>query len=893
MQFLRFTFSCYLVLLLMGWVSGDVSGQLPPGFIRYPVAQDLNPTSMTLAPDGSVYVTEKNGRILVIRDGELLPQPLLRIPVDSANERGLGHMVLHPEFEDNGYYYVYYTVPGVRHNRVSRFTANGDHTVPGSERVILDLDPTGADIHNGGAMLFGPDGYLYIGTGDGAQNWRGEDLGSTNAKILRVTDLGEAVPDNPWFDLGYLRCNLVYAYGLRNPYTMSMDPATGDIFINDVGAFTWEEINRLERGAFFGWPKVEGPRVQQPVPDEYRDPVFAYKHENNFCAVVGGTFYSPAVATFPPEYVGKYFFSDYCTGAIRVLDPLTGQVTGTFMQDGNRVIDLQAAPDGSLYYLERRGLGDGSQEDNTGSTNGILWKVEYTGSGSPFISVPPESTKVVVGESAAFRVQASGSEPLTYTWTLNGEIIPGTEGPEFTIPSASIGMDSARIRVTVSNSEGSRESEPAILRVTTNQRPEPVITRPLTGSRYRAGDTLDFAGYALDPEEGLVPAERLSWRIDFHHGTHSHPAMNPMSGSASGAWVIPQLGEVSTDVWYRIILTATDEDGLAKTVYADVFPEFGSVRVTSDPPGRTVSLDGMERITPFSFDGVQGVSRYLSPPLKEEAEDSVYFFAEWSDGSRILNREVRPSLDEQVFTAEFDGVRKGNGTGLTAYYYPNTEGEGDPVVVSTSPTIDFQFLLQSPHPDVDPDHFSIRWKGYIEPLRTGVHTFTAYFDDNFRLSIDGTVLIDDSEPGPGYTTATKYLEAGRLYPLEVFFAELEWSAYATLKWAHFSFPDETIPTAQLYPDDYLSSADAMGVLGIRVLNGQALEILTESYRDGSVQLVITDVTGRYWVVPDVAIPSARRAIPVDISFLPPGLYYLTATDSRTRQKNTRPFVKAR
>jgi len=818
---------------------------------------------------------------------------LLRITVDSANERGLGHMVLHPDFESNGYYYVYHTVPGVRHNRVSRFTANGDNTVPGSETVILDLDPTGADIHNGGAMLFGPDGYLYIATGDGAQNWRGEDLGSTNAKILRVTDTGEPIPDNPWFDLGYLRCNLVYAYGLRNPFTMAMDPATGTILINDVGAFTWEEINRLERGAFFGWPKVEGPRAQQPVPDEYRDPILAYKHENGFCAVVGGAFYSPAVATFPPEYIGKYFFSDYCTGKMRLLDAVSGEVTGTFLSDGDRVIDIAVSDEGSLYYLERRGLGDGSHEDNTGSTNGILWKVEYTGSGLPFISVAPESIRVVAGEPAAFRVLASGAEPLAYTWTLDDMPQPGFDGPVFTIPAATIGMDSASIRVAVSNDKGTVTSDPALLRVTNNQRPQPVITLPVTGAVYRAGDTLAFEGQAIDPEEGPIPAERLTWRIDFHHGTHSHPAMNPTSGMTAGAWVIPQLGEVSTDVWYRVTLTASDEDGLARSVHADVYPELGSIGVRSIPEGRTVALDGMEMVTPYSFEGVQGVNRYLTPPLKEEGEDSVYFFKEWSDGSRILNREVRPSTESQTFTARFEGVRKGKGTGLTAYYYNNTGAEGAPVAVSTSPTIDFQYLLQSPHPDVEPDFFSIRWRGYIEPLRTGVHTFTAYYDDLFRLTIDGAVLIDDAEPGPGFATATKYMEAGRLYPMEAYFADYEWSAYATLSWAHASFPNEKIPTAQLYPEDYLSSPDALGLLSIRVINDNTLEVLTESFKETELELVFTDVTGRYWVVPDLAIPSAIRIVPVDLSFLPPGLYYLTATDSRTKARATRSFVKLR
>ena len=885
-----FRFQLTLILCMTWGMSGQA--QLPPGFIRYPVAEGLNPTSITMAPDGAVYITEKNGRIRIVRDEQLLPEPLLSIEVDSANERGLGHLVLHPEFESNGYYYVFYTVPGLRRNRVSRFTAAGDKTVPGSEVVILDLDPTGADIHNGGDMVFGFDGNLYIATGDGSQNWRGEDLGSTNAKVLRVTPDGQPLPDNPWYTLGYLRCNLVYAYGFRNPYTMALHPETGEIFVNDVGAFTWEEINRVERGAFYGWPKVEGPRNQQPVPAEYQDPVYAYIHANNYCAIVGGAFYAPPTPRFPPEYVGRYFFSDYCTGRMHMLDPDSGQDLGVFMEGGNRVIDIEVADDGSMYYLERRGLGDGSQEDNTGTSNGMLWRIVYTGSGAPFIAEGPESIRVVQGESATFTVSALGNAPLSYTWYVDDAEQMHADGPSFMIDQALLAQDGSAIRVTVSNEKGMAGSDPAILRVTDNQRPVPVITMPVADATYRAGDTLWFAGYADDPEEGRLDKTRLTWRIDFHHGTHAHPALNPVHGIADGMWIIPQAGETATDVWYRVTLTAADEDGLHRSTSQDVRPVNGSIHVTSRPPGLIIGLDGAEAATPYAFEGVHGVSRYLSPPQKQATADSIYFFAEWEDGSKLLNREVRTSQAHQTFTAMFDGVRQGSGTGLTAHYYNNLAAEGEPVVVATSPTIDYLFLLQSPHPDINPDFFSIVWRGYLEPVRTGVHTFTAYYDDFIRLTIDGQSIMEDLVPGPGYQVATKYLEAGRLYPIEVYYADAEWSGNISLRWEHASFPQEVIPTKQLYPEDYLTRPDAMGVLEVRRINDNTLEVLTESYRNAEIQLTITDVTGRFWVLPAEPIYAARNIVSLDLSGFPPGLYYLTATEARTGSKQTFPIVKA-
>jgi glucose/arabinose dehydrogenase len=160
---------------------------------------------------------------------------LLTLEVDDSNERGLGHMVLHPDFQQNGYYYVFYSVPGLGHNRISRFTSNGNTTIPGSELEIMNLDPLGAEVHNGGDMIFGFDGYLYVGTGDGGQNWHGENLGTTNGKILRMDELGNPVTDNPWYDLNDVRSAWVYAYGFRNPFTLTLHPVTGEIYANDVG----------------------------------------------------------------------------------------------------------------------------------------------------------------------------------------------------------------------------------------------------------------------------------------------------------------------------------------------------------------------------------------------------------------------------------------------------------------------------------------------------------------------------------------------------------------------------------------------------------------------------------------------------------------------------------
>ena len=647
---------CFLLIF-------PLAAQIPEGFIRERIATGLNPTSIIVAPDGRIFITEKNGIIRIIRDDVLLESPFLKVEVDDSNERGLGHMVLHPDFDQNGYYYVFYAVPGLRHNRISRFTANGDNTIPGSEVIILELDELGGEIHNGGDMVFGFDGYLYVATGDGGQNWNGEDLGSTNGKILRIDEFGNPHPENPWYNLNYRRANLVYAYGLRNPFTITLHPTTGQIFANDVGGSRYEEVNVIEQGGFFGWPKVEGKRTNEVVPTEYRDPLFQYSHTNNYCAIVGSTFYLPDVQQFPTHYIGRYFYSDYCTGNIRMLDPETGQDKGVFITDGDRVIDLDISGDGSLFYLERKGIGDGSPEDNTGTNEGTLWKVSYTGSGAPFISVQPVSVLHAVGEDASFHVTASGAVPLTYKWLVNGEELKAVDGSSLILNSVTLYQDSSVISVKVMNAFGLQYSDEVLLRVTSNHRPEPVISSPVPGEKYNAGQAIVFSGYAEDAEDGALSESSLSWKIDFHHGTHSHPALSWTPGMMSGEWVAPAVGETSTEVWYRIYLKATDTEGFSKVTYTDIFPQLGKINVASIPDGLIVHLDGAPLNTPYEIEGVQGVSRFITSPYKQVKGDSVYFFNSWTDGSVLFNREVKATPDAQAYTANLmaSGMERGLG----------------------------------------------------------------------------------------------------------------------------------------------------------------------------------------------------------------------------------------
>jgi glucose/arabinose dehydrogenase len=341
-QFFAFIF---LVVVL----SNIHAATLPAGFTETQISGLAFATAMEIAPDGRIFVCEQTGSLRVIKNGVLLPTPFITLSVDPTQERGLLGVAFDPNFATNNFLYLYYTVLSVpRHNRLSRFTANGDVVVPGSETIILELeDLTSATNHNGGGIHFGPDGKLYVAVGENATASNAQTLSNKLGKILRINADGSIPTDNPFFNQAVGNNRSSWALGLRNPFTFAFQPGTGRMFINDVGQDTWEEINDGIAGSNYGWPNTEGPTTNP----SFRSPLFSYTHASG-CAIAGGAFYNPATVQFPPSFVGKYFFADLCGGWIRLFDPASGTAS-EFASGISGPVDLKVGADGSLYYLSR------------------------------------------------------------------------------------------------------------------------------------------------------------------------------------------------------------------------------------------------------------------------------------------------------------------------------------------------------------------------------------------------------------------------------------------------------------------------------------------------------------------------------------------------------------
>jgi glucose/arabinose dehydrogenase len=607
---------------------------VPSGFVdSIFVAVPTDVTAMKFSPDGRLFVCQQGGALRVVQDGTLLATPFLTLTVHASGERGLLGVAFDPDFETNNFIYLYYTAttPTI-HNRVSRFTANGNVAVPGSEVVILDLESLSTSKnHNGGAIHFGNDGKLYIAVGDNANGANSQSLDTRLGKILRINRDGSIPTDNPFFGTASGVNRAIWALGLRNPFTTALQRSTGRLFINDVGQGQddVEEINVGAPGANYGWPLEQG-----PSDPDFTGPFHYYGHVGGACAITGGAFYEPAVLAFPTAYRGDYYYTDYCAGWIRRIDPVTATDVA-FASGLGFPVDLKVGRDGALYYLAR--------------ADGLIGRISYSDAEPPSITVQPVGRTVPIGQPATFTVSASGSAPLAYQWRRNGNAIAGATGSSHTVANPQLPDSGALFNVVVSNSFGSATSDAAQLFVTQNSMPAAAITQPVAGTTYAGGNTINYAGTGNDTEDGILPASAFTWWVDLHHDTHSHPHVLPVSGSKSGVFTIPTSGETSANVFYRIHLQVTDSGGLTREVSRDVQPRKSTITLATKPAGLQLRLDGQPVTAPHSFVGVEGIVRSLEA-VSPQGTNLV--FASWSDGGARVHDISTPTANT-TYTAQY------------------------------------------------------------------------------------------------------------------------------------------------------------------------------------------------------------------------------------------------
>jgi glucose/arabinose dehydrogenase/PKD repeat protein len=664
---------------------------IPVGFDDQAVTILPRPTAMDWTPDGRMVITTHAGMVRIFKNGTLNSTAALdwRSNTCKDEEWGMLGVAVDPDFVVNNYVYIYYTAkkfgvctknaPDSPVNRVSRFVLGSNDLIdPGSETPIVDgiQDPDG--IHAGGDVEFGPDGNLFISTGDGGCDFRGDsgcypfndaaqDLGVLSGKVLRVTKTGGIPLDNPYAigpdtdqcsPTGYTLysgiCREIYSYGLRNPFRIAIDPNSASPLVraNDVGLNTWEEVNELSPGGNFGWNVREGNCVRDsstdcgPPPAGMTNPIHSYNHNTGCVSNTASDFVPNGV--WPAPYSGDYLFGDLVCQKVWRLEPDgSGGYTPTEFATGIPwLIDGVFGPDGAskaYYYISWVGF-----------PNDVIRKIVFTGMSNhtPVASASANPTYGNVPLNVGFNgtnSSDSDNDPLTYDWDFgDGSQHSSSATPNHTYTTAG----SYDAKLTVTDIHGADDT--ATVRITAGDFPPDVfIDAPFPGKLFKVGEQMTLVGSAEDPEEGPLPNSSLIWRVERHHDTHFHPYLPETAGNN-----IPIFGpepedlSAATNSYLEIILTATDSQGLSTTVTRNIQPKKVDISFDTIPAGLNVEVAGSTRTAFTTVTSWQDWGLIVNAPDQADSQGRWWVFDQWSDlGARThtINTPGSPNTYTAIY----------------------------------------------------------------------------------------------------------------------------------------------------------------------------------------------------------------------------------------------------
>ena len=718
------------------------------------------PSAFELAPDGRIFFLERTGLIKVYKNGALLPEPFADLPSVASGDRGLIGIAFDPDFLTNHYVYFYYTGTD-QLNRLVRFNAEGDVGTDGPFILYQTSFPS-EWLHVGGSIRFGSDGKLYFAVGDNGNPPLAQQLDNPHGKILRINKDGSIPGDNPFVGTaGAL--GEIWAYGMRNPWRFQFDSATDRLYGGDVGNFTWEEINLIEKGKNYGWPLHEGMCVDNC--DGFTDPIYTYNHNDESAAVTGGPIYRNTL--FPEEYQGALFFSDYAQGFIKYMKlNAAGGNAGVFDFDTNAgsVVDMKVAADGSMYYITY--------------FPGRLYRITYaTDNHIPIASASSDVTKGADPLTVQFSSAGSSDpddDPLTFHWDFGDD----TESTEANPEKIYTEKGTYTVQLTVSDGPNVAQAVPLVIIVGTP--PDLTIALPNEGDTFRAGDHIRYQVGALDGAGNDIDDGDIVTDVLLHHDAHIHPFQDDLIGRTN-EFVIPATGEAASHIWYEIRVTATDTDNLSTTKSVNIFPLTSDMTFATEPAGLDITLEGSPSPTPHIVTGVVGFQRQIGTPTLQEQNGLIYQFDHWSDSGAQTHTILTPESDT-TYTAVFHET-----TPFAGEYFSNPNLTGPPTLTRSDNTIDFDWGDASPAPELPTSNFSVRWTKSTT-LNAGTYEFTATADDGIRLYIDGVLSIDKwiNQNATTYTI-TKVLVSGE-HEIKVEYYDSSGAAVAKVNYVKIAEP---------------------------------------------------------------------------------------------------------
>jgi glucose/arabinose dehydrogenase len=653
---------------------------------------------MAWAPDGRMFVIEKEGRLKVVAPGGSTATLVadLSSVVNSYWDRGLLGLAVDTSYATNNYVYLLYTLErepmmpdggGQMVSRLERFTINPSNQVVGRQTILgshngpcpppsntADCIPSEGFSHSIGTVRSAPDGTLWVGSGDAASfnevdplALRTYDTQSMAGKIMHIDRNGNGLPGHPLCPSEPLTsvCAKVWAGGFRNPFRFKLRPG-GGLTVGDVGWSNTEEVDLVPTssggGRLYGWPCYEGNAHTNGYQDlaacapEYAKegtaqahvgPAQTYPHVGGG-AVLGGPTYPGG--PFPDDYDGDIFFADYVQGFIRRIEP-SGQGPATTFATGWTGVDVELTPAGELAYAA---FGDGSP------ATGSIRRIVYTPANqSPTARITATPTAGAAPLNVSFNGGASSDpdgDPLTYAWSF-GDGTPGSAGPTTSHTYQSAGTYTATL--TVSDGRGGQNSATVQISVG-NTPPDARITGD---TMYTAGESFTLNGSATDQQQGTIPASGLRWDVRVIHGDHIHVLGSFLNRSQLDLQAIT---DHDADAHYEVTMTATDAGGLTDQATVTLNPETTTVRLGSSPAGAGVSYGGRQFTAPQELVTAIGYHTTISARDPFELGGAIFDFTGWSNGgARVQNFVVPP-----------------NGAELTANY---TKRVSAPVEPPTNP----------------------------------------------------------------------------------------------------------------------------------------------------------------------------------------------------------------
>lgn len=697
------------------------------GFVEEAILTDLPPaTGVAFGPQDKIYLALKEGIVRVAKGGTLLSTPFIDISAmtNRRTDRGLGGIALDPQFPTRPYVYLFFTYDppelladdtAPRVSRLIRVQADAakDYNValPGSTEIILGKNSIAQNVasqlavgttiipepascmtgltmdgtpiedciasdelsHSAGTLIFGADGYLYASHGDGASyngaskpSLRSQMVDSLSGKVLRIDpNTGKGVPGNPFYDPSNPGSNRsrVWSYGLRNPFRLTVNPATGQVYLGDVGTSSWEEVNS-GKGTNHGWPCYEGGNTTDStvgtgntvsiVNSAFKDfsrtsafcgalysqglgavvaPLFSYKHpvdangKDLGASVTGVAFYSGT--TYPAKYRGALFIADYAQRLIRYL---------TFDQSGFPTVNpfaseistsagpvqLVIGPDTNLYAMFLDLVTRKSQ----------LRRYRYTGSSNtpPTVVLKADpvggAVPLTVSFSTAGTSDADG-QSLSYSWDFGDGTGAGETSPNPMHVYQTVGTFEASVVVKETTAPFAESTADVTIRTGVTP-PQVHILSPTSDTTYAIGDTITFSGYA-EFQGTRVADSALTWSIIQQHNLHEH-LLDEISGVSSGSF---ETTEHTDNTRFMVCLYATTGTGLEDQACVTVNPRTTDTTFLSEPTGAQMTYvdEELQFLTPYTAHPIQNSQQTVIAPLIHQSRS----FSTWSDG--FTNRE--------------------------------------------------------------------------------------------------------------------------------------------------------------------------------------------------------------------------------------------------------------